>query len=396
MSFTQDSEAPDDFHFWTGVSVIAGALRRRVWIDMRKFQWTPNFYIILVAPPGIATKSTSMRSGLRLLEQVEGIHFGPQAITWQALTDALVEAIEHVRLVNDAGDDIMLPMSCLSIAVSELGTFLKIDDSGLIDMLVDLWDGQLSQWRRRTRATGDIEIRNPWINVIGCTTPSWIKTHFPDNLIGGGLTSRVMFVYGDTKRELIAYPDEIIPDADYFRMEQALIDDLREISQLCGPYSVEEEARVWGRAWYRNHWKGARPVHLASDRYEGYVARKQTHMHKLAIILSAARSDNRIITKEHLMEAEAILSTTEPYMLKVFESIGIVSEAKHVKEIVSFVRAYDWLSSDAAWRCVANLMSYKEFEEALKAAVRGGYLTVEIRNGQRGVKLPEGAAANPQ
>src|SRR5574343_321589 len=60
VAFTADSESPDDFHFWTGVATIAGALRRRVWIDMRKFQWTPNFYIILVGPPGIATKSTSI------------------------------------------------------------------------------------------------------------------------------------------------------------------------------------------------------------------------------------------------------------------------------------------------------------------------------------------------
>ena len=47
MHFTRTSEAPDAFHFWSGVGTIAGALRRRVWLDMRHFQWTPNFYIIL-------------------------------------------------------------------------------------------------------------------------------------------------------------------------------------------------------------------------------------------------------------------------------------------------------------------------------------------------------------
>ena len=35
-------------------------------------------------------------------------------------------------------------MSCLTIQVSELGTFLKIEDGALVDVLVDLWDGQLS------------------------------------------------------------------------------------------------------------------------------------------------------------------------------------------------------------------------------------------------------------
>ena len=54
------SEAPDAFHVWTGISALAGAIQRRVWIDQRIFQWTPNFYIVMVAPPGVATKTTAM------------------------------------------------------------------------------------------------------------------------------------------------------------------------------------------------------------------------------------------------------------------------------------------------------------------------------------------------
>jgi hypothetical protein len=72
MNFTRASESPDAFHFWTGVGTIAGALRRRVWLDMRHSQWTPNFYIILVDLPGVANKSTTVRIGSSLLAQVDG------------------------------------------------------------------------------------------------------------------------------------------------------------------------------------------------------------------------------------------------------------------------------------------------------------------------------------
>src|SRR5712671_3481375 len=82
------SESPESFHFWTAVSTIAGALRRRVWINQLHFQWTPNMYIILVGPPGVAAKSTSIRQGLNLLEAVPGINFGQQSLTWQALIDS--------------------------------------------------------------------------------------------------------------------------------------------------------------------------------------------------------------------------------------------------------------------------------------------------------------------
>ena len=71
MQYSSFSEAPDKMHFWVAVSTIAGALRRRVWIDQGYFQWTPNFYIILVAPPGIVSISTSLSIGMILLRQLE-------------------------------------------------------------------------------------------------------------------------------------------------------------------------------------------------------------------------------------------------------------------------------------------------------------------------------------
>lgn len=385
MAYTSDSEAPDDMHFWTGVATIAGALRRRVWIDMRKFQWTPNFYIVLVGPPGVVTKSTTIRAGVRLLEKIDGIKFGPPSITWQKLADSLSLAVEHVQTHDKDGVEIHLPMSCLTIPISELGTFLKIDDSALIDVLVDLWDGQLTQWGHATKTSGSTDIKNPWLNIIGCTTPAWLKAHFPEHLIGGGLTSRIIFVFGDAKRKLSAYPDEFFADADYTLLEKNLVEDLFQIANLVGEYKLAPDAREWGRHWYEKHWRTERPSHMASDRYGGYLARKQTHIHKLAIVLSAAKSNNMIISKEDLEEAALLLETTEPHMLKVFESIGVVDEARHMSEILSFVRAHGFLTSDQIWQKVMNIMSQKDFEEALKSAVRGGLVKVEMRNGRPGV-----------
>lgn len=389
FSFTVDSESPDDFHFWTGVWTIAGALKRRVWIDMRKFQWTPNFYIVLVAPPGIAAKSTSMRIGRTLLDKVEPkIKFGPQSMTWQALTESLQDAIEHLEQIDpQTGEVLYVPMSCLTIPVSELGTFLKIDDAVLVDVLVDMWDGQMSTWSHRTKTSGEIEIKNPWLNVIGCTTPSWLKTHFPDNLVGGGLTSRIVFIYGDAKRKLIPYPDEVIKDSEYRTIEKHLVEDLTEIAHMSGEYILDSKARTWGREWYAQHWNEPRPLHMASDRYAGYLARKQTHIHKLAIVLAAARSNKMLITAEHLIEANELLSIAETHMLKVFESIGVVMEAKHTRELMAYVKAHEWLTADELWKCVMNLMSQKDFEEALKAAIRGDLLKISRRNGRAGVSL---------
>lgn len=389
IAYTSDSEAPDDFHFWTGVWTIAGALRRRVYLNMRKFQWTPNFYVVLVAPPGIATKSTAARAGWRLLEKVQGVHFGPPSMTWQALTDSLALAIEHLETFDRFGEILRVPMSCLNILVSELGTFLKPQDGAMMDVLTDLWDGQLSQWGHKTKTTGQIDIKNPWLNVIGCTTPSWLRQNFPEHLIAGGLTSRVVFVYGNQKRKLVPFPDKDIPEDVYYDLEKKLIEDLNDISLMQGEYTMTPEARAWGETWYEKHWKTDRPQHMASDRYEGYLARKQTHMMKIAIVLTAARNSTLRIEREQMEEAEMLLTSTEPHMMRVFESIGMVDEARHVAEICSYVRNHKMLTSDELWTLVGSIMSQKDFNDAVHAAVRGGALRV-IHHPT--LKLPNGDA----
>lgn len=386
MDYTRDSESPTPFHFWTGVSTLAGALRRRVWIDMKKFQWTPNFYIVLVGPPGVAAKSTSLSMGMSLLAKVPDIKFGPESMTWQKLAKSLSEAVEFIEYVDTDGSKQKISMSCLTISVSELGMFLRVDDDQLMSFLIRMWEGQLEKFRHETLSSGTVEIDNPWLNVIAATTPAWLKNNFPEHMIGGGLTSRIVFVYGEQKRQLIPYPDEVIPALEYRELHRKLVEDLTAISKLSGPYILSPFAREWGRAWYSEHNNpDLRPAHLSSDRYGGYLARKQTHLHKFAIVLAAAKRDTLRIEEDDLKEAHAIITDIEGDMVRVFESIGLVQERTHVTEIVSIVRFNGWITSGHLWAKAMNTMALKDFHEAVRAAIHGGLIKVEKQNGIDGV-----------
>lgn len=382
LDFTNDSESPTEFHFWTGVSTLAGALRRRVWIDMKKFQWTPNFYIILVGPPGLVKKSTSLGIGMRLLGKIKGIHFGPESMTWQALGDTLQASTEFFEYINELGVKVLGQMSTNTIQISELGTFLRTDDDQLISFLIRMWDGQLDTFRHSTKSSGKIEVENPWLNIIGATTPSWLQENVPESMIGGGLMSRVVFVFSEKMRKLVPYPDEWIAPDEHAKMEKALLEDLLEISTLAGPYSITDEARRWGREWYEQHYDiSKRPAHLSSDRLGGYLSRKQTHIHKFAIILAAAKRSNLVVELEDLIEADGIITSTERDMLRVFESIGVVVQRRHIKEIVSFVRFAKALTAEELWYRSMNMMSLKDFQEACRAAVQAKVIKLEVVGG---------------
>ena len=375
MDYSAHSEAPDKFHFWTAVSTIAGALRRRVWIDQGYFQWTPNFYIIFVAPPGIVSKSTTLSVGMRLLKKVQGVHFGPDAVTWQALTQALAESTESVLMP----DELFHPMSCITIASSEFGTFLNPKDREMVDVLVSLWDGQLGVWEKRTKTQGSDEIANPWINIAACTTPAWIAGNFPDYLIGGGFTSRCVWVYADAKRKLVAYPSQELPPS-FYETGDRLVADLERIADLKGEFVISPEAIKFGVDWYEDHYTN-RNKDLDNDRFAGYLARKQTHAHKLAMILSASEKDKLLITKENLDSALQIITSLEQDMPKVFDNIGLEGATKHVQDILSVIRAYGSITQTDLFRIVFRYMSGEEFDKGMASLIKANLITLVGKEG---------------
>lgn len=374
MDYSAHSEAPDKFHFWTAVSTVAGALRRRVWIDQGYFQWTPNFYIIFVSPPGIVSKSTTLSIGMRLLKKVKGIYFGPDAVTWQSLIESLAESTDAVQI-----GQLFHEMSCITIASSEFGTFLNPKDREMVDVLVSLWDGQLGVWEKRTKTQGSDQIANPWINIAACTTPAWIAGNFPDYMIGGGFTSRCVWVYADQKRRLIAYPGKVIPEG-FEEREKALVYDLTLISKMSGEFSINPEATEWGENWYREHYENPN-IELSNSRFAGYIARKQTHIHKLAMVLSAAESGDKIITKEHLQSAEAITSSLEDEMPLVFRHIGGTDASKNAQEVVQIVFAYGEIPKQKLARLLFNRMGGDELTKALEICLTTGLISSKIVGG---------------
>lgn len=370
MAYTSTMEAPDPFHFWTAVSTIAGAMRRRVWLDMGHFQWTPNFYIIFVAPPGIVSKSTTLNVGMSILKEVKGIKFGPDAVTMAALVQALAGAREDFPF-NGA----FHPMSALTIVSSEFGTFLNPHDREMIDVLVDLWDNRTGAWEKLTKTSGNDVVVNPWINIGACTTPAWIAGNFPEYMIGGGFTSRCVFVYAEKKRRLIAYPFLEMPVAEFEQLRKDLLADLIEIAKLAGPFKLSPEAITYGQEWYTKHYEEGNKD-LANNQFAGYLARKQTHVHKLAMVLSAAESDKLIITKDNLQAASMIITSLEADMPQVFRNIGLEGGSKYSAAILDIIKAYGKIDKKALWRICFNKMSALDFSSAIDGVIATGFVQV--------------------
>lgn len=373
MEYASFSEAPRRMHFWAGVSAIAGALRRRVWIDMAYFKWYPNHYIVFVAPPGIVSKSTTVAIAVDLLRRVPGINFGPDVVTWPALVTAFAACSESFEYNGD-----WLTQCALTLESSEFGNLVNPEDREMIDLLVTLWDSKQGAFKKVTKNSGSDVVENPWINMIACTTPSWIAGNFPEYIIGGGFTSRCLFVYTDAKEKYVAYPHLSVPK-DLRAQGDLLVADLEHISTtLVGAYKLTPGALAWGKEWYSHHYANP-PALLQDDRFSGYLARKQTHLHKLSMILAASKSDRMEITEEDLFLAAKMITDLEEDMPKVFSKIGRTEDSMQAERFIKYVERQGSISYAEAYRYVHTAFpTARDFEGIVSGAVKAGLLLMEM------------------
>ncbi len=372
VEYAAVTEAPRRMHFWSGVGAIAGALRRKVWIDMKRFLWTPSFYIIYVAPPGIVSKSTTADIAMDLLKQVPGIKFGPNAVTWQALVTAFAQASESFEYNGE-----WHPMSPITLVASELGSLINMQDREMVNLMIELWDGKRA-YEKVTKMSGNDTIEAPWINLLGATTPHWIADNVPAATVGGGLTSRCLFIWAEEKDRYVAYVDEMVNGADALNRSK-LIQDLEHISlNLCGPFTIDESARAWGRAWYEAFWKKAKE-RVDNQMLEGYAARKQTHLHKTAMIIAASRSDSLIIERADLELANVMLEDIEEDMQKVFARIGRSEVSLQAERFVDIVTRSKKIHFTAAYDQMFNYFpDARDFEGIVAGAIRSGKIVMEV------------------
>jgi hypothetical protein len=265
----------------------------------------------------------------------------------------------------------------LTLESSEFGNLVNPDDREMVDLLVTLWDAKQGAFKKVTKNSGSDTVENPWINLIACTTPAWIAGNFPDYMIGGGFTSRCLFIYADAKHKFVAYPAKHVPK-DLKEQELTLVNDLIHIAGgPLGPYKLTDAAIKWGEAWYEDHYAHL-PDHLDDDRFGGYLARKQTHLHKLAMVVAASSRDAMFISDDDLALSNQMITDLEIDMTKVFHKIGRSDTSLQVEKLVEYVNAQPGsISYEQAYNFVhRSFPMARDFESAITGAHQAGLLIV--------------------
>lgn len=326
MKLTENSEPPYMFRLWTAISVVAAALQRKCCLRWGSLEFYPNLYIVLVAPSGKARKGTAMTPGLKLLRSI-GVKLAANATTREAL-------IRDLKMANlseiDPSTGAVDIHASLTVFSKELTVFLGYHNRELMSNLTDWYDCD-DNWEYRTKTQGVDDVKGVWLNLIGATTPDLIQTSMPLDAIGGGLTSRMIFVFEQKKGRMVVMPSYSEGDKETERMLQI---DLDKIHMMSGDFRITSDFLSDFTDW-RVKQEGNPPFN--DPRFAGYFERRPAHVLKMSMVLSASRGDSMILDSRDLKRALNILDNTEKKMVYTFSGVGKSALADTLSRVMAEV-----------------------------------------------------------
>lgn len=332
MKYTQRTEPPELYHLWSGLAAISSALRRKCycnWGALRGFVY-PNVFISLVGPPG-GRKGTAMKIAKSFVQSLN-MPMGADSLgSTQALYKELIDSED--TYVDMHG--LSKKHKSLSIWAEEFQVFLNDRDQMLLPALTDLFDCADS-WKYKTLTRKTEDISNCWITIIGAITPSLLQTKLSLDAVGGGLISRIIFVVGQGPKQRKALQFLTEEEED---IQQKLETDLQEIANLSGPFTLSKDFLKAYVRWYEQEYD---ETGVPNEQFLGYNHRRPLHLNKVCMLVSAAESNEMIITDKHFEKSLAIMQVTEQEMPNAFYGLGLSSQANVYAKILSFIESNEY------------------------------------------------------
>ena len=340
--------APESYVFWAGVFCLSAAIRRKVYIgksSLGTWECFPHCYIMLVGPPGFR-KNTSMGPAIELLQELSNtdiITKAPAFITKEALLDSIFKSKD----------------SSIYLAVEEFGDLLLKSGPEMYEFLTSMFDAKKSV-DQRTQMRGTELAEKPCVNMLAGTTPQWIADKMPESVIGGGLASRIIFIFEEKAPNSRIFFKGI--EGDFATLEKNLINDLAHIANnLEGEFQLSDDVINWMEKWNKDERKK-----LSNPKLAGFEARKITHILKIAQLFHIAYSDELVLSMDDIKAAIGIVESTERNLPRVFAGVGKNIYSLDSRDITKFISDNPSVPKDKVLREFSTVATVRVLDELLE------------------------------
>jgi hypothetical protein len=341
IEYTNTTEPPTVFHFFTGLVAMGSALGRNVSFNLGFGHIFPNMCVILVAPSGKCRKTSCCELGVKLYRGVGGTILADK-ITPEALVGAFEEKTSATGLIY----------------AGELAQFLGKQkyQEGMIPLLTRLFDCP-DVWSSATITRKELTLKNVAFSMLGASTMDWLRTGIPSDSFGGGFMSRFLFIIQETTPRSFPRPPGLRED-----LKMKLLSRLMELTHLRGNFSMTPAAGKWYDEWYN-----AQSLQPSEEKqFSGYYERKPAHLLRMSMLLTLAVSDAMILEKATLQQSLTILDWVESWLPGAFEALSTTSAGEDAARCLRILKRHNGeMEHSPLMRRFSGRMNARQFKDLI-------------------------------
>ena len=374
IDYTENTESHLSYRIWTGIGVLSGALRRQVWMNWPDPIY-PNQYIVLVGPSSQSRKSQAINPGKALLRELT-----VPVLLDDNTPESIIQYLESKCQDTFYYEGRQFISTTATAFSTELSVFTGNKNTRFLVYLTD-WYDSANRWERQTKHQGYDELIGLCFNLVGATADRWFPYILTEEAIGGGFTSRCMFIVEQDRGKIIADPNLHKPPD---KLKQELIFDLEQISMLVGEIKFDTEAYDRYTSWYlqtaEEEGKGTWAV--KDPLFRGYCARRATHIKKIAMAISVSEGEDLIITLEQFERAMAIMTAAEDNMSNLFSTFGTANYVGQTTDVMNFIRSHHRVSKSEIMRQFYRSVDSTILEAVIKVLTDMKRVRLDISSGE--------------
>ena len=252
----------------------------------------------------------------------------------------------------------------------------------MLTALTDLFDCP-EDWTSRTRHGTSNKIIRPWLNLLSATTPESLANSLPSSAVGGGLTSRILFIWADKKKRPVTVP---VLTQEEAHLKELMEKDLYVISRLSGEYTMSADCIKKWDEWYINYDEDEDGERACKDKsFSGWYSRKPTYIVKIAMIRAAAESDTMVVTWRHMEESIIAIQRVEEQMGNAFKAIGRSEISGDVDSVLQIIRTAKVISEKSLMSQIWKDVDNSKFDNVIETIIKTGKVQ-RLYEGPKGEK----------